>query len=196
MSTVLFKRGSNAQMADTSIQDGLLYFNTEDHKIYMDNGSERLQYGGDTDIISNPSNATVTNVFSATASLNIFPQKETVVDDMTNALAVTQNYIPLGCLAFKETVGTTDFSAVGDGTISGGLVALRGETLTATLAAGATTLTLNSEILIDNSYIDVYTNDYDVSPLSVVWNVIQKTITLTFAAQQSSKSIRVIVKNM
>lgn len=196
MSTVLFKRGSNAQMADTSIQDGLLYFNTEDHKIYMDNGSERLQYGGDTDIISNPSNATVTNVFSATASLNIFPQKETVVDDMTNALAVTQNYIPLGCLAFKEAVGTTDFSAVGDGTISGGLVALRGETLTATLAAGKTTLTLNSEILIDNSYIDVYTNDYDVSPLSVVWNVIQKTITLTFAAQQSSKSISVIVKNM
>ena len=62
MSTVLFKRGSNAQMADTSIQDGLLYFNTEDHKIYMDNGSERLQYGGDTDLISNPSNATVTNV--------------------------------------------------------------------------------------------------------------------------------------
>lgn len=196
MSTVLFKRGSNAQMADTSIQDGLLYFNTEDHKIYMDNGSERLQYGGDTDIISNPSSATVTNVFSATASLNIFPQKETVIDDMSNALAVTQNYIPLGCLAFKEAVGTTDFSAVGDGTISGGLVALRGETLTATLAAGETTLTLNSTILTANSYIDAYTDDYDVSPLSIVCDTIQKTITLTFAAQQSSKGIRVIVKNI
>lgn len=196
MSTVLFKRGSNAQMADTSIQDGLLYFNTEDHKIYMDNGSERLQYGGDTDLISDPSNATVTNVFSATASLNIFPQKETVVDDMTNALAVTQNYIPLGCLAFKKAVGTTDFSAVGDGTISGGLVALRGETLTATLAAGLTTLTLNSAILTANSYIDVYTDDYDVSPLSVAYSVVQKTITLTFAAQQASKIIKVIVRNM
>jgi hypothetical protein len=196
MSTVLFKRGSNAQMADTSIQDGLLYFNTEDHKIYMDNGSERLQYGGDTDLISNPSSASVTNVFSATASLNIFPQKETVVDDMSNALAVTQNYIPLGCLAFKEAVGNTDFSAVGDGTISGGLVALRGETLIGTLAAGHTTLTLNSEILTANSYIDVYTDNWEVAPSDVTTNDISKTITLTFDSQNNSVQVKVVVKNM
>jgi hypothetical protein len=196
MSTVLFKRGSNAQMADTSIQDGLLYFNTEDHKIYMDNGSERLQYGGDTDLISNPSNATVTNVFSATASLNIFPQKETVVDDMTNALAVTQNYIPLGCLAFKEAVGTTDFSAVGDGTISGGLVALRGETLTATLAAGETTLTLNSTILTSTSDITVLTDNWKITPSDVVGNAINKTITLTFGAQSVSVGVKVIIQNL
>lgn len=196
MSTVLFKRGSNAQMADTSIQDGLLYFNTEDHKIYMDNGSERLQYGGDTDLISNPSNATVTNVFSATASLNIFPQKETVVDDMTNALAVTQNYIPLGCLAFKEAVGTTNFSAVGDGTISGALVALRGETLTATLAAGETTLTLNSTILTSTSDITVLTDNWKITPRNVVGNAINKTITLTFDAQSVSVGVKVIIQNL
>jgi hypothetical protein len=196
MSTVLFKRGSNAQMADTSIQDGLLYFNTEDHKIYMDNGSERLQYGGDTDLISNPSNATVTNVFSATASLNIFPQKETVVDDMSNALAVTQNYIPLGCLAFKEAVGNTDFSAVGDGTISGGLVALRGETLTATLAAGETTLTLNSTILTSTSDITVLTDNWKITPSDVVGNAINKTITLTFGAQSVSVGVKVIIQNL
>ena len=196
MSTVLFKRGSNAQMADTSIQDGLLYFNTEDHKIYMDNGSERLQYGGDTDLISNPSNATVTNVFSATASLNIFPQKETVVDDMTNALAVTQNYIPLGCLAFKEAVGTTDFSAVGDGTISGALVALRGETLTATLAAGGTTLTLNSTILTSTSDITVLTDNWQITPSNVVGNATNKTITLTFGAQSVSVGVKVIIQNL
>lgn len=196
MSTVLFKRGSNAQMADTSIQDGLLYFNTEDHKIYMDNGSERLQYGGDTDLISNPSNATVTNVFSATASLNIFPQKETVVDDMTNALAVTQNYIPLGCLAFKEAVGTTDFSAVGDGTISGGLVALRGETLTGTLAAGQTTLKLNSTILTSTSDITVLTDNWKIAPSNVVGNAINKTITLTFNTQNISVGVKVIIQNL
>ena len=196
MSTVLFKRGSNAQMADTSIQDGLLYFNTEDHKIYMDNGSERLQYGGDTDLISNPSNATVTNVFSATASLNIFPQKETVVDDMTNALAVTQNYIPLGCLAFKEAVGTTNFSAVGDGTISGALVALRGETLTATLAAGGTTLTLNSTILTSTSDITVLTDNWQITPSNVVGNATNKTITLTFGAQSVSVGVKVIIQNL
>jgi len=196
MSTVLFKRGSNAQMADTSIQDGLLYFNTEDHKIYMDNGSERLQYGGDTDLISDPSNATVTNVFSATASLNIFPQKETVVDDMTNALAVTQNYIPLGCLAFKEAVGTTDFSAVGDGTISGGLVSLKGERILATLTAGSTSITLNSSTLTSTSDITVMTDNWKITPSNVVGNATNKTITLTFSAQSVSVGIKVIIQNL
>jgi hypothetical protein len=196
MSTVLFKRGSNAQMADTSIQDGLLYFNTEDHKIYMDNGSERLQYGGDTDIISDPSNATVTNVFSATASLDIFPQKETVVDNMSNALAVTQDYIPLGCLAFKEALGTTNFSAVGNGTISGGLVSLRGERILATLAAGSTSITLNSSTLTSTSDITVLTNNWTIIPNNVVGNATNKTITLTFDAQSVSVGIKVIVQNL
>lgn len=196
MSTVLFKRGSNAQMADTSIQDGLLYFNTEDHKIYMDNGSERLQYGGDTDLISDPSNATVTNVFSATASLDIFPQKETVVDDMSNALAVTQNYIPLGCLAFKEAVGNTNFSAVGDGTISGGLVSLKGERILATLTAGSTSITLNSSTLTSTSDITVLTSNWQIIPNNVVGNATNKTITLTFDAQSASVGIKVIIQNL
>ena len=39
MSTVLFKRGSTSDMNDTNIQDGLLFFNTETYKIYMDNGT-------------------------------------------------------------------------------------------------------------------------------------------------------------
>ncbi len=38
MATVLFKRGSSADMADTPITDGMLFFNEEDFKIYMDNG--------------------------------------------------------------------------------------------------------------------------------------------------------------
>lgn len=196
MSTVLFKRGSNAQMADTSIQDGLLYFNTEDHKIYMDNGSERLQYGGDTDIISDPSNATATNVFSATASLNIFPQKETVVDDIPNALAVTQNYIPLGCLAFKEMLGTNDYGSVGDGTVSGGLVSLMGERISATLAAGSTSITLNSSTLQSTSDITVLTNNWKITPTNVVGNAVNKTITLTFDAQNVSVGIKVIIQNL
>lgn len=124
MSTVLFKRGSAADMADTAITDGLLFFNEEDYKIYMDNGTERIQYGGDTDLISNPTEALLTNAFSARGSLDLFLQKTTVVDSKSNALSVTQNYIPLGCLAFKEAIGTNNYSGLGDGTISGGLTNL------------------------------------------------------------------------
>lgn len=124
MSTVLFKRGSTSDMDDTNIQDGLLFFNTETYKIYMDNGTERLQYGGDTDLISNPEDALATNTFNANATLGLFTQKATVVDSKANALSVTQSYIPLGCLAFKEALGTSDYSTVGNGTISGALVSL------------------------------------------------------------------------
>ena len=124
MSTVSFKRGTNTDMTNTPITDGMVFFNTSDYKVYMDNGNTRLQYGGDTTLISNPAQATVTNAFNSNASLQLFLQKTTVVDTKAAALAVTQSYIPLGCLAFKEAIGTTDYSGVGNGTISNGLVTL------------------------------------------------------------------------
>ena len=77
MSTVLFKRGNTTEMDNTPITDGMLYFNTTDSKIYMDNGNTRLQYGGDTSLISNPAQASNSNAFSATFSnllvIAIFP---------------------------------------------------------------------------------------------------------------------------
>lgn len=194
MATVLFKRTDD--QSTVPIQDGLLVFDTSNHKIYMDNGTERLQYGGDTDLITDPTSATVTNAFSATGSLNLFLQKTTVVDTKANALAVTQNYIPLGCLAFKEMLGTENYANVGDGTVSGALVSLRGETLNGTLAIGKTTITLNSSILTSTSYIDVYTDDWAVTPKSVVSDATNKTITLTFKAQAATVAVKVVVRNM
>ena len=194
MATVLFKRTDD--ISTVPIQDGLLLFDESNYKIYMDNGTERLQYGGDTDLITDPTDATVTNAFSATGSLNLFLQKTTVVDTKANALAVTQNYIPLGCLAFKEMLGTENYANVGDGTVSGALVSLRGETLNGTLAIGETTITLNSSILTSTSYIDVYTDDWAVTPTSVVSDSTDGTITLTFKAQSATVSVKVVVRNM
>ena len=194
MATVLFKRTDD--QSTVPIVDGQLVFDETNYKIYMDNGTERLQYGGDTDLITDPTSATVTNAFSATGSLNLFLQKTTVVDTKANALAVTQNYIPLGCLAFKEMLGTENYANVGDGTVSGALVSLRGETLNGTLAIGETTIVLNSSILTSTSYIDVYTDDWTVAPTSVVSDATDGTITLTFKAQSATISIKVVVRNM
>ena len=196
MSTVLFKRGTTTEMNNTPITDGMLYFCTSDYKIYMDNGSTRLQYGGDTSVISNPAQASATNVFSASASVNLFLQKTTVVDTKASALAVTQNYIPLGCLAFKEALGTTNYSGVGNGTISGGLVALKGETLQGTLAVGATSMTLNSTILNANSLVDIYTDPPMVAPTQIATNNTSKTITLTFKEQESVVNVKALVRNI
>lgn len=196
MATVSFKRGTTSQMNNTPITDGMLFYNTENHKIFMDNGSERLQYGGDTDLISDPSEATVTNVFSATSSMDLFPLKTTVLDSKTNALAVTQEHIPLGCLAFKEMLGTNDYSSVGDGTVSGGLVSLMGERILATLPAGDTTLILNSSILTSTSDVTVLTDNWEISPGNVVGDATAKTITLTFSAQSVSVGVKVIIQNL
>ena len=200
MSTVLFKRGDMATMNATPITDGMVFFNEENDRIYMDNGNTRYQYGGDTELVSNPTLATVNNAFNANASLNIFSQKTTVVDDKNTALNVTQNYIPLGCLAFKEAIGTDDYSGVGYGsnigTISNGLVALRGVTLSSTLAVGETEVTLQAPTLLANSYVDVYTDNSAATPITVVANDVAKTITLTFKPQDVSIGIRVIVRNM
>ena len=194
MATVLFKR--TADVDDVPVVDGQLVFSTSNYKIYMDNGNTRLQYGGDTDLITDPSDATVTNAFSATGSLNLFLQKTTVVDTKANALAVTQNYIPLGCLAFKEMLGTENYANVGDGTVSGALVSLRGETITGTLAIGETSLVLNSSILTSASYIDVYTDDWTITPTAVVSDDVNGTITLTFKAQSATVGVKVVVRNM
>jgi hypothetical protein len=194
MATVLFKRTDD--QSTVPIVDGQLVFDETNYKIYMDNGTERLQYGGDTDLITDPTSATVTNAFSATGSLNLFLQKTTVVDTKANALAVTQNYIPLGCLAFKEMLGTEDYANVGDGTVSGALVSLRGETLSGTLAIGQTTITLTSSILTSTSYIDVYTDNWTVTPKTVVSNATNGTITLTFKAQSATVAVKVVVRNM
>ena len=196
MATVSFKRGTTTQMNNTPVTDGMLFYNTENHKIFMDNGSERLQYGGDTDLISDPSEATVTNVFSATSSMDLFPLKTSVLDSKTNALAVTQEHIPLGCLAFKEMLGTNDYSSVGDGTVSGGLVSLMGERILATLPAGDTTLILNSSILTSTSDVTVLTDNWEISPSNVVGDATAKTITLTFSAQSASVGIKVIIQNL
>lgn len=113
MATALFQRGNNALMNNTPITSGLVFFNTDQHKIYLDDANTRTMYGGYTDVINNLSSATAQNTFSANFVTNNFLQKTSVVNTKANAMNVTQNNIPLGCLAFKEAVGTSDISNLG-----------------------------------------------------------------------------------
>ena len=125
MPTITFRRASNVQ--NIPITDGQIIFDTNRNIILMDNGSTRNQYAGATQLVATTPEARNDNAFNALASTQIFLQKTTVVDTKSNALAVTQQYIPLGCLAFKEALGTKNFSQIGDGTISGGLVAINNQ---------------------------------------------------------------------
>ena len=80
MSTVSFKRSANVN--EIPIVDGQLVFDETHNKIYMDNGNERLQYGGDVSLIEDASYATSNNTFSANGSLSLFTQKLSVIDNI------------------------------------------------------------------------------------------------------------------
>ena len=122
MSTVSFKRSANVN--EVPIVDGQLVFDETHNKIYMDNGTERLQYGGDISLIEDTSYATSNNTFSANGSLNLFTQKLSVIDNKDSALAVTEQHVPVGCLAFQSTIGNADYSGIGN-TVSDSLVTLK-----------------------------------------------------------------------
>lgn len=196
MAKVIFRRGTTAELNNIPVTDGAVLFNKETFKIFVDDGTQRLQYGGDTDLIANVSDATVQNAFSASATVDLFLQKTACINSKSTALAVTQDNIPLGCKAFKEEIGTTDHSSVGNGTVSDALVKLKGEILTGTLASGATTLTLTSSTLTNNSTLSFFTSNYKVVPKNVTTNTSTKKITLTFSAQSSSTQVKVIVRNL
>ena len=123
MSNVTFKRSPNVN--SIPIVDGQLIFDETNNKIYMDNGEQRLQYGGDVSLISQVDYATENNAFSALATTELFLNKNTVVDSKTDALAATEQGLPVGCLAFQSAIGQADYSSI-DNTISACLLTLDG----------------------------------------------------------------------
>ena len=154
MSTVSFKRSPNVN--NIPIIDGQLVFDETHNKIYMDNGNERLQYGGDVSLIEDTSYATSNNAFSANGSLNIFTQKLSVIDNKDSALAATEQHVPVGCLAFQSTIGNADYSGVGN-TISDSLVTLKNNITS-----------VNGQLTANNNaiYMDYHDGKYGVNTSS------------------------------
>ena len=151
MSNVTFKRSPNVN--SIPIVDGQLIFDETNNKIYMDNGEQRLQYGGDVSLISSVDYATANNAFSALATTELFLNKNTVVDNKTDALAATEQGLPVGCLAFQSAIGQADYSSI-DNTISACLLTINNK-FTSQLKAN------NNDI-----YMDYHDGKYGVNTSS------------------------------
>lgn len=151
MSNVTFKRSPNVN--SIPIVDGQLIFDETNNKIYMDNGEQRLQYGGDVALISSVDYATANNAFSALATTELFLNKNTVVDSKTDALAATEQGLPVGCLAFQSAIGQADYSSI-DNTISACLLTINNK-FTSQLKAN------NNDI-----YMDYHDGKYGVNTSS------------------------------
>lgn len=116
MATVIIDRGNNEKMQNTPNIDGLIYFNSDDNCIYLDNGSTRTIYGGKIPTITSVSNndgASNSNIYTALAAKNGFCIKANVADSADNINNTSENGRPVGCIGFKSVIGTTDISHVG-----------------------------------------------------------------------------------
>lgn len=91
-----------------------------------------------------------------------------VLDSLETVMANTQSGCLAGGLALKEAVGTT---------------------LTATLAAGETTLVFTDDSITDNSMINVYTDQHGMTPSTITYE--NEALTLTFDAQETDIRVKV-----
>lgn len=95
--SVLFKRGDSATITSTPVIDGQILFDTSGNgKMYLDNGTDRLEMGGAV---------TVDDALSKTSTNAV--QNKAVTGNILNSLtevdAATQQNTIAGALALKET---------------------------------------------------------------------------------------------
>ena len=64
--------------------------------------------------------------------------------------------------------------------------------ITGTLTAGQSSLTLTSSAITTSSMIDVYTDDYKLSPTNVVAET--GSVTLSFSVQSNDHEVKVVIK--
>ena len=132
------------------------------------------------------------------------------ISELTTTSVVTGNdlyetAIPDGgtWLSRKVTLDQiSNFAVVGNGynslnttskSIIGAINELVGEEITGTLLAGEETITLASTTLSDGCEIIPSTSVYGINPKSIVPNVSNKTITLTFRQQAEDLGVKVVV---
>ena len=125
MATVIIDRGNTEKMQNTPNIDGLIYFNSDDNCIYLDNGSTRTIYGGKIPTITSVSNndgASNSNIYTALAAKNGFCIKANVADSSDNINNTTENGRPVGCMGFNihtnngsRMTMATDLGCVTDG---------------------------------------------------------------------------------
>lgn len=85
------------------------------------------------------------------------------------------------------SLAITEPGKVMDGkTCSENLIKALGTTLTATLTAGATSVTFTDPAITDDSLIDVYTDVYGVIPTDMAYDGDTHTLTVTFDPQQAA----------
>ena len=95
----------------------------------------------------------------------------------------------------KDTTYDNTDSGLASTNVQGAIDEIKSEngfTLTSTLTAGATSLTFTNSKITTNSTVDIYSSVYGVNPKTVTLS--NGSIAMTFKAQSSDVSVKVVVK--
>ena len=94
--TVLFKRGDSATITSTPVTDGQILFDTSGNgKMYLDNGTERLEMGGAITVDASLSKTSTNAIQNKAVTGNI-------LNSLAEVSAATQQNTIAGALALKE----------------------------------------------------------------------------------------------
>ena len=110
--TVLFKRGDSATITSTPVTDGQILFDTSGNgKMYLDNGTDRLEMGGAITVDASLSKTSTNAIQNKAVTGNI-------LNSLAEVSAATQQNTIAGALALKEvnsSLGGLTFGKDGDG---------------------------------------------------------------------------------
>ncbi len=93
----------------------------------------------------------------------------------------------------EEVAANTDGSMIAGASAVKELAGRMGITLTATLTAGAVSVTFTDPAITDDSLIDVYTDVYGVNPTDMTYDEATHTLTVTFDQQAADVGVKVRV---
>ena len=117
--TVLFKRGDSATITSTPVTDGQILFDTSGNgKMYLDNGTDRLEMGGAITVDASLSKTSTNAIQNKAVTGNI-------LNSLAEVSAATQQNTIAGALALKEVNNSLD-------DISSSLVKLKNQSVTFT----------------------------------------------------------------
>lgn len=170
MANVLFTRKNTSEtpLSNIPVVDGQLIFDTVGNgKMYLDNGTDRLEMGGAIEI-DDKLDATSTNAIQNKAIAGVMLSNLSEIETLTKS-----GFLADG-LAIKEL----------DKKVGVWLGAY-------TITAGETSYTISDSSITTDSTIDVYSNVYGFNPTDIT--VASGSITLTFDAQETDLSVKVRV---
>lgn len=164
MATVLFKRGDSATITSTPVIDGQILFDTSDNgKMYLDNGTDRLAMGGAITVDASLSKTSTNAIQNKAVTGNI-------LNSLAEVDAATQQNTIAGALALKEAnsnFGGCSFEQEGNDFYIKGADSVRKKLGNTGISGTLETVAVRDRTIMTRNYIFNNTEDYTSLVLNI-----------------------------